>query len=147
MLFQILFASDDMIVRAGLPDVFADLLIAKTLKGGHKTRHGGVLCRRDRRPRRSLSLHPKQNMNVVGHDHIALHGNVIVKSIELANVFVNDLSRVGQFDFRREIFGIGGSTVFRTVGDAGPYENIVRGIAEEAGFRTVGDAGPYMGWC
>ena len=88
-MFLIVFAiTDDMIVETSLPNVFAILLVAKTLECRYKLRTRAIRSlniRRDRRPRLSvfnrifIFFHPKKKMDMVGHYYILLNRQMIIE--------------------------------------------------------------------
>ena len=116
MSIVILSVSDYVVVRAILPNIFSTFFVAKALECRYKSRHGRVLHRRDRRPRRSdfrrprrseqsrrdrrprrsasrrprrsVIKHKQHNVNMIWHDDKMVNRNVIVKIIQLADVFV-----------------------------------------------------------
>ena len=99
-----------MIIGSILPYIYAVFLVTKSFERRYEARRNGVLHCRDRRPRRSVfrTFYPQHDMNMIWHDHVTLNRQVIVKVVQLIDVFICDLSVFCQFDLR-------------TVEDAGPY--------------------------
>ena len=120
-----------------MPYIHAVFLVTKSFERRYEPRRNGVLHCRDRRPRRSVcdrrprrsvcdrrprrsvcdrrprrsvfgTFDPQHNMNMIWHNHVTLNRQVIVKVVQLIDVFICDLSVFCQLDLR-------------TVEDAGPY--------------------------
>ena len=110
MLIIVLTVANNVIIGAILPNIHAVFLVTKSFERRYEPRRNGVLHCRDRRPRRSVSraFYPQHNVDMIGHNHVTLNRQVIVKVVQLTDVFISDLSVFCQFDLR-------------TVGDAGPY--------------------------
>ena len=111
MSVKICLVPDDMVIRAGLPNVFANLLVTKPFQCGDKAGHPGILYRKDRRPRRSFFRYGQQNMDMVWHDYIAIYRDIIIEIVQLIDISCHNRSIWQQL-------------YFRTVQEAGPYTNI-----------------------
>ena len=100
MLIIVLTVANDVIIGAILPYIHAVFLIAKSFKRRYEPRRNGVLHCRDRRPRRSViyAFYPQHNMNMVWHNYVTLDRKVVVKIVQLIDVFISDLSVCCQFD-------------------------------------------------
>ena len=79
-LIIILLIADHMVIIPGLPDILAVFLVAKPFECANKTSNDrGSRCR-DTRPRVSGPfLYCNQKMDMVGHDYIFIHRQIIVK--------------------------------------------------------------------
>ena len=108
MSIEIHLIPDHMIIRSALPNVFAIFPVAESLQSGNKSRNDRVLQRRGRCPRRPVFFYAQQNMDVIGHNHITFHRNIVIKIVKLIYVFDSNFSIRKQFNFR-------------TVQEAGPY--------------------------
>ena len=105
--FLLVFAiTADMIVEPSLLNVFAILLVAKTLECRYKLRTRAIRSlniRRDRRPRLSVSnrififFHPKQKMDMVRHYYTFLNRQMIIENIYLFDIFICYLPVLCQF--------------------------------------------------
>ena len=92
----ILLVADHMIVISGLPDVLAVFLVAKPFECSHKSCNHGCPGRRDTPPGVfDLFVDWNQKMNMIRHDHIFIHRQMVIKCIYLPDVFVSDFS-IGQ---------------------------------------------------
>ena len=100
MLIIILTVADNMIIGTVLPYIYAVFLITKSFERRNEPRRNGVLHCRDRRPRRSViyAFYPQHNMNMVWHNYVTLDRKVVVKIVQLIDVFIRDLSVCCQFD-------------------------------------------------
>ena len=110
MLIIVLTVANDVIIGAILPYIHAVFLVTKSFERRYEPRRNGVLHCRDRRPRRSViyAFYPQHNMNMVWHNYVTLDRKVVVKIVQLIDVFISDLSVFCQF-------------YLRTVENAGPY--------------------------
>ena len=108
MSIEICLIPDHMIIRSALPNIFTIFLVAESLQCGNKSRNDRVLQCRGRYSRRSVFFYTQQNMDVIGHNHITFHRNILIKIVKLVYVFDSNFSIRKQFNFR-------------TVQEAGPY--------------------------
>ena len=108
----VLLVTDHMVVITFLPDVFTIFLVAKPFQGSYKTGNCGGPFRRDTPPGVSLfTVKGNQHMNMVGHDHVFIHGEEIVIIVHLTNIPVSNQT-VGKQ---------AGTGLFRTPREGCPY--------------------------
>ena len=94
MLIIVLTVANDVIIGAILPYIHAVFLVTKSFERRYEPRRNGVLHCRDRRPRRSViyAFYPQHNMNMVWHNYVTLDRQILVKNVQLMDVFFCDLS-------------------------------------------------------
>ncbi len=122
----ILLIADHMVIIPALPDIFAVFLVAKPFEcpnesGDHRcprrdTPPGVSVCnyfpRRDTPPWVSVCfVDGNEKMDMIRHDHILIHGYIIIKSVHLPDVLLSDPSVGQQFPVR----------FLGTPGDGCPY--------------------------
>jgi len=122
MCIIILPISYDVVIGTVLPNVFAKLLVAKPFQCGNELCNHCVLCRVGLLSH-GVFFYYQKNMDVVWHNDVTIDNYMVIKIVQLVDVFINSSAVTCQFH-TRTVEDFFPTIAVRACGketDAGPY--------------------------